>query len=220
MHPQAAQGPEQWTTVGEAARTSGLPSRTLYRWLRSGTLRSKAEGKTMLVDMAEVQRLGAQRGTAPLSRGAVPASAGGLSAQQAGGMQAGQLDGRLASRLFARFENGSTPEDVVREEQLSPNVVLQAHHDWAHLRNLPGGRGEPRLPDVLKTLLKEIGTLRSEVDQLREEVCHQCRSFSDELTGHLVNTHRLREELRHVRELAEHMAPLLFGLYQLAFRKW
>lgn len=164
---------EEWRPVPEAARLAGLPARSVYRWVKSGSLRAKADGKKLSVELHEVQRIAAARPqTGQIVTLPLPGSAGALpaGAPMAGGVAhvgPHSLDGPLAALLFEQFDSGVAPADVVRAKELSPAVVLAAHETWRRMRDA-GGKPEPRPSEVAAAVRKEIQAVAVDLERFRE----------------------------------------------------
>ena len=207
---QVIAGTEQWTTVREAAAATGLPPRTVYNWVKTGTLRAKTEGKTKLVDLHEVQRLAAERGPSvvPFPRPA-PALPRGLPAGAPAGVQ---VDGELASRLFARFDEGVTPGEIVRDEQLPPALVGNVFHQHRQLQDLAGAKGE-RLPDIVKANAKAVSELRAQLARIDHDLGQEFSGQAKERAQQAQRLDELTGELRSQRQVIDNMARLVANIY-------
>ena len=145
--------------VAAAAKVVGQPERSLFRAVEKGRVPStKRDGVTM-VTLADAHAWAAQRESAkgehvttpPPADGAATANPqptpaaviGGSLPSAHGGMAGGSgrggtipaLDGDLAAVLFAAFEAGETPIDLVQRLRLPPPLVLAAHGQFAQLKS-------------------------------------------------------------------------------------
>lgn len=130
----------EWLPVSQAATRFGIPTRTVYRWIRTNALPSRKQGKGLAVEVAAVQHMVEVRNRAS----SVPALAGNLPAN---GKVAGHMahaDGEIAARVFALLDEGIAPGEIVRRERLPPQAVLDIHRQWQTLRDL--GSEAKKLP--------------------------------------------------------------------------
>lgn len=127
---------DDFAPIPQASQETGVPKRTVYRWIDSKKLKPRTvDGKTV-VSISAVRALAATRDAAdqPGIAG-VPAGTranGTTSALQAGSPLA--LDGDLAATLFEAFERGETPTAIVQRLRLPPPLVLAAHGQYSQLR--------------------------------------------------------------------------------------
>jgi hypothetical protein len=150
--------------VPHAAQQFGLPTRTIYRHISSGLLPAKHEGKTKLVELEAVRRLAEARQVPPPPASALPTRPqGGAVAHVAATLG----DGDLAARLFAAFDQGQKPGDLVQTERISPAVALQAWREYEALRDAGGG-GQPPLAERVEALEGTIEKLRNRLREMTE----------------------------------------------------
>jgi len=164
--------PTEWASVAEAAAGSTVPERTLFRWAKAKAVPSRTEGGVTLVDVAAVRAKAAARAAAgaksvvPLSATA-GSTAGGGSGNGSGGTPAPggptrlgptpEPDGELAARVFAEFDEGATPAEVVVELRLPAPVVLGLWNDHQRLSSLGGARtGQITIPERVEAIEKQL----------------------------------------------------------------
>ena len=201
---------QEWVSVPDAARTAGVPPRSVYRWAKAKRLPTRRQDGVVFVDADAVRHLASARSATAVVSGSAgtPAMAGKV---------AQDGDGELASRLFEAFERGEAPADLVRSEKVRPDVALAAWRQWHDLREA-GGRGQPSLGDRAKALEEGFGNLAAVVDALR-------RRCDGSATYQAVNA--LRDEVAALRKMltaqcwcGETARPLLVcprcGLHQVA----
>ncbi len=157
---------EEWLSVADAAARVAVPARTLHRWVKAGSLRSRSDGRKRLVPLAEVLKLAGNRVPVPAtgvaSAGAVPARATG------GAAVASVNDGELSSRIFTMLGEGARPEQIVIDERLTPSVVLSIAEQWSRLR-AAGKPGGPTLPEQVKANRDDLQALSRQFDTLVNE---------------------------------------------------
>jgi hypothetical protein len=213
---------EEWVTAAEASRMTGLPVRTVYRWVKSGSLLSREDGKSKSVPLREVQRLASQRGHVPSADTvprAVPASAGAAHVIAGVTVPSAQIDGETAARLFARFEAGSTPADVVREERLAPALVGTAYQQHRQLNDLAGAKGEPRLHDLVKGIAKGVTDLRAQQTAIDTQLAREFIGQANERAEQRAALNDIVVELRSVRQTIDVVARTVMNIYSiLTFR--
>jgi hypothetical protein len=169
----------EWLTVRAAAKAAGVPLRSIYRWIKSGKVRCLKENGTKYVDAAAVRRQAATRATLPAGA-ALPDIAGKVvgngaladKAAQNGTALATETDGRIAARVFERFDAGASPIDVVRELELPPERVRALHREWTAMKSATPDKAGA------KTIEAEVADLRRGLNYLATEVREQdTRSF-------------------------------------------
>lgn len=145
----------------EAATHVDVPLRTLHRWVKSGAVRCRADGKRRQVLLSEVQNHASERGPgvngAPSSAGTVPARV------PVARSMALVSDGDLASRVFGLLDEGLGPAEIVRQEHLSPPVVLSLSDQWTRLR-ATGKASDVPVRDQLGGLRRKVERGRSDGD--------------------------------------------------------
>lgn len=157
---------EEWLSVTDAAARVGIPARTLHRWVKSGSLRGRSDGKKRLVPLAEALKLAGNRVTAPPTG---PASAGtGPWRAPGAGTLAPVNDGELSARVFTLLSEGTRPEQIVMEQHLPPVQVLAIADQWARLR-AAGKPGGPTLPEQVKANRDDINAVSRQLDTLVNE---------------------------------------------------
>lgn len=146
------QNEPEWISKAEAAAQFHVPLRTIQAKAKARALRSKGR----LVAAADVAALAEARQDA--AAGAQGASAALASRQPLrelarGCARPGDQTGDQAGRIFALFDEGVAPAEVVRRERLLPQVVLALHRDYIALKEL-GGNGKPTTGERLDALEK------------------------------------------------------------------
>ncbi len=147
--------------IPEASQTSGVPKRTIYRWVGSGRLKARTLDGIQVVSLEAVRALAAARDANGESGNAVPragTSAGG------GTVAPSVQDGALASRVFAAFDSGKMPAEVVREMELPPRVVLDLWKQHAELRDV-SRPGRPSVGDRVAELERRLDELWQAFDE-------------------------------------------------------
>lgn len=154
---------EKWLTVAEAATQVSVPLRTLHRWVKSGAVRCRADGKKRQVLLPEVQKHASERGPgatgAPTIAGTVPARA--PLAQN----MALLSDGDLAARVFGLLDDGHGPAEIVRQERLAPAIVLGLSEQWTRLR-AAGKPGDVPVRDQVVGLRRKLDTMDELLNKL------------------------------------------------------
>jgi len=177
---------DSWCSVAEAASSVGVPLRTVHRWVKSGSVRSRADGRKRLVPLAEVQHQAVSRSATATS--ATPASAGTVPARTpVAGAVAYASDGELAARVFGLLEDGKPPADIVREERLAPAAVLALADQWTRLRAV-GKLGERPLPEQVRGVRAAVEALEAQTREHFEETLPH--AFAEERN----RLERLRQE--------------------------
>ncbi len=140
----------------EASRSSGVPKRTIYRWVGSGRLKARTADGVQVVSLEAVRALAAARDANGEPGSAVPRA--GTSAG-AGTAAPSAQDGPLAARVFAAFDAGKMPDEVVRDLELPPRVVLELWRQHAELRDVsrPGRPGVGDRVAEVERRLEELG---------------------------------------------------------------
>lgn len=152
---------ESWKPVPEAAKAADVPERTLYRWIRQKRLTTRQEGGVTLAEVGAASALATQRAA---SKG--PATAGSSAGDGSGGGSGGtgaRDPGELAAEVFAQFEAGISPIDVVQEMQLPPDRVAGLHRSWVSMKEAQ--RSGPTTAERLAAVERELKALREELDQ-------------------------------------------------------
>jgi len=177
--------------VAAAAREVGLPERSLFRAVEKGRIPSTKRDGVTVVSLAEVRAWAAAREAArealpspPVTPaaavqalpnaaampGSLPSAHGSVAGVSGRGSPAPTLDGDLASTLFAAFEGGETPVDLVQRLRLSPQLVLAAHGQFTQLKTAgTPSLAQARLDQVqttLEVLMAEVNSLMTTVGQL------------------------------------------------------
>jgi excisionase family DNA binding protein len=159
--------------IAEAAQRSGVPKRTIYRWLQSRRLRSRTVGGDQLVPLADVVALAASRNAGSAGpRAGVNAGNGttnGTRMAPVAQVSAGSPDGALAAEVFAAFEEGKQPVQVVQELELPPQLVHQLWRQFEDLRNVGRATG-PTLAERVEVVEATLGTQLTEVAAVRSRV--------------------------------------------------
>lgn len=175
--------PEE-VAIPEASQSSGVPKRTIYRWIGSGKLKARSSEGVQVVSIEAVRALAAARVATDDPRSAVPRPGTSVGT---GTAAPSAHDGALAARVFAAFEGGKMPDEVVRDLELPPRLVLELWKQHAELRDVsrPGrpsvgdrvAKLEQDLSDLLRAfdeqtfgrmLADEVRSLRSGLDALKE----------------------------------------------------
>lgn len=167
----------EWVPVADAAQTAGIPPRTVYRWIKEKRLPSRREGKTLLVDLSAVLVLAQDRASAA----PIPApGAGALPTRGTAGKvaQPAVVDGNLAGQVFALFDQGEAPINVVTRLCLPPPTVIDLHRQYTSLRDLAGA-GQPSVAERIASLEKGQGELRQQLSRLSELVTAADRGMDD-----------------------------------------
>lgn len=165
-----------WVPVSDAALAAGVPERTAYNWQKAGKLPSRRVGGVQVVHLGTVRRLARERAGDTQQPPAMPAPAA-PPARPGGGRE--QLDGEQAAILFAEFEGGATPLDLVRVHRLSPALVRAAWREFTTLRDAARDVRVDRLAAVEET-----------VHRLGQAV------FNDALPDRVADLSRMLGELR------------------------
>lgn len=158
-----------WSTVTDAAHATGVPERTVWNWVNSKRVPSKKTNEGTIVSIEAVKvaqrhRKGPTAGTDASSR---PASS------EAGSTRA--RNGAVVARVFDLLEAGHRPVDIVRSEQLTPEVVDEAIRNWRRLSGDQGGLNE--LQNRLFSLQEGLAELRARfesVSLLKACRCNAC----------------------------------------------
>jgi hypothetical protein len=148
---EAAAEQTEWAQVADATAALGLAPRSVYRWVKAGTLPSRKQGGVLLIDMAALRGLAMSRQRA----GTVPGIAGNVANGKVAGRGVVEADGDLAARLFEAFERGEAPADLVRSERIPPALALATWKQFRDLREAGGG-GRPTFGDRLAALSAEV----------------------------------------------------------------
>lgn len=170
-------------TVTVAARKIGAGERTLFRAVADGQIPSAKRGGVTVVSLADAERWKARRASrkglaptpepaaAPAPQPAIPAIPTAAAAMAAAGRAAAPigttslvLDGDLASLLFAAYDRGETPTELVQRHHVAPAVALLAMRQYEELREMSGG--EDRLESGLSQLRAEDAQLRRDFEAL------------------------------------------------------
>ena len=175
----------EFLPVTEAAETTGIPPRTIYRWIKARAVPSRREGDAVLVDVTAVRRCAARRGgNAPAPAGA-PADNG----------KVAPVAGDLAGHVFGLFDEGISAVEVVRRERVAPSVVAALFREYSSLKEtVPNGR--PSLANRLdgleskwKERFENLCTFASDLEQrvnglrekmarhLRDNICPSCHAI-------------------------------------------
>lgn len=166
--------PEDLVPIPTAAKEAPAPLRTIYRWAQAGRLKSRTVDGQQVVSLAAVRALAAARGAVGEPGIAVPgagmhASTDNLALPAATTNPASQqADGALAAQVFAAFDAGQAPNDVVRDVQLAPKLVLELWRSYCELQQASGPRG-PSLAEQIGALEQRIATLASQLELLQAQ---------------------------------------------------
>jgi hypothetical protein len=155
--------------VPEASQATGVPKRTIYRWIGSGRLRSRTVDGVQVVSVEAVRALAAARGAAEEPGTAVPRAGtkAGTGTAMAHGAAPTSSDGTVAARVFQAFESGKTPTAVVREMEFAPRLVLDLWKQHEELQNA-GEPGRPPVTEQLVVLRQQVEATAAELFQATE----------------------------------------------------
>jgi len=169
----------EFLPVTEAAETTGIPPRTIYRWIKARAVPSRREGDAVLVDVTAVRRCAARRNANTPMPASAPAGTGNGAVVPVGG--------DLAGHIFGLFDEGISAVEVVRRERVAPSVVAALFREYSALKEtVPNGR--PSLADRLDALelsCKEkfenlctfASDLEQQVNRLREEMARHLKDM-------------------------------------------
>ncbi len=182
--------------IPEASQSSGVPKRTIYRWVGSGRLKARTADGVQVVSLEAVRALATARSATDETGSAVPRAGTSVGA---GTAAPSAQDGPLAARVFATFDGGKMPDEVVRDLELPPRVVLDLWKQHAELRDV-SRPGKPSVSDRLAELERRLGELEQVFDE---------QTFGRMLADEVRSLRAGLEELRAV--LAELAAPTRSG---------
>jgi hypothetical protein len=147
---------ETWKPVPDAGLEAGVPERTLYRWIRQKRLATRQEGGITLVEVEALKTLAAQRDA---TKGPATAGSGAMNGSGSAGLRD---PGEVAAEVFARFEDGTSPIDVVQEMTLPPERVAALHRSWLGLKDAQ--RTGPSTAERLAKVEEDLKALRDLID--------------------------------------------------------
>ncbi len=174
-------GEGELISVAAAVALSGIAPRTLYRYAKLGQVRSRKDGRTLFLDANDVRRKAQERQPSALARSAsAPAGNGKLAVS----------DGDLASRVFELFEQGVTPQQVVRGQRIAPEMVLSLYRAYSALKGLED-TGKP-------TLESQLRAFAARFDKENQNTSALIAEFEK----------RLSQTERQIQKLARHVAEL------------
>ena len=134
---------DDWMSIPEAAAAAQLPVRTVYNWVRSGSIESQKDAGRAQVRLADVRAKASGRETCNAAPSILPAPAASvqLPAPDAG-MDAARclallpsdaryaLPPELLAHLIRRFEQGEALPSIVEQLRLAPELVVEARRQY------------------------------------------------------------------------------------------
>jgi len=151
--------------IHEASRETGVPKRTIYRWVESGRLKSRTVDGQQVVSLEAVRALAAARDAGADFGGAVPRAGNGAGNGTGTALATPSAnDGALAARVFTAFDSGKMPAEVVREMELPPRVVLDLWKQHGDLREV-SQPGRPTVADRVGALEGSLNGLAMRFDE-------------------------------------------------------
>lgn len=153
---------ERWLAVPAASAETGVKERTLFRWAKAKRVPARKEAGVTLVEVGAVRVAAAARDTAkpPAASGTTAVSGGGTgNGGGSGGAGAAQpIDGAMASKVFAALLAGRTAVEIVRDDQIRPDIVRTLQNELRRLQEGEQGKGP--------TVAARLGDLAEEVKRL------------------------------------------------------
>ncbi len=159
----AEASPDGWKPLAEVSASEGVPERTLYNWIKARRLAARKVDGVTLLDPTAVRALAMAR-TAAKSPASAGNAAGGGTGMATGTPRAGEGDGALAARLFAAFDGGAAPADLVQSEALPPATVLTFWRQWKELREA-GGHDRQTLAQKVDALEQQLRVLGKTLEE-------------------------------------------------------
>jgi hypothetical protein len=172
----AAPQEDDFAPIPQASQETGVPKRTIYRWIDSKKLKTRTvEGKTW-VAVSAVRALAATRDAAD-QPGIAGAPAGIRANGTTSALQPGSppsLDGDLAAILFGAFEQGETPIAIVQRLRLPPPMVLAAHAQYSQLRTSTAPTAQQARVEQLEldrqAMVAELNGLMSAIGRMSSDL--------------------------------------------------
>ena len=157
----------KWVPIAQAATETGLPVRTIYNWVRSGSITSRKEDGTTSVLVTEVHEKARERELAAPKPALLPAASAGtqLPASAAGTATTRCLEVlpqearsalpiEVLAYLIRLFEQGVPLQSIVEELRLPPLLVIEGRRQYDLLVN---ASGQPNLLERVSAMEERIG---------------------------------------------------------------
>ena len=168
-----------WMSIAKAASAARLPVRTIYNWVRSGSLESHKEAGATTVRLADVLAKAGEREAiclqpallpAPIAGAEMPATDAGMDAARCLELLPSKARYALAPELLAylirRFEEGTSLQNIVEQQRLPPELVVEARRQYDLL---VAASGQPPLLARMAELEGQMKSHREAVElRLRE----------------------------------------------------
>ena len=185
---------DMWVPIAEAATETGLPIRTIYNWVRSGSITSRKEDGTTSVLVAEVRARARERElTAPKPALLPAASAGTPVPAPDAGTDATRflellpeesrcaLPVEVLAYLIRLFEQGVPLQTVVEQLRLPPLQAIEARRQYDLLVN---ASGQPSVLERIRAMEEHmayrLGAIEDRMNQAEER---QSAATAQKLNG-------------------------------------
>jgi len=174
---------DNWVPISEAAVETKLPVRTIYNWVKSGSVTSrKGDGVTSVL-LAEVRAKARDREVAPSKPALLPAPSAG---PQPPATDAGTDTDRflevlpqearstvpleILAYLIRLFEQGVALQDIVEQLRLPPLLAIEARRQYDLLVS---ASGRPSVLDRVSAaeehMNRRLGAMEARISQAEEE---------------------------------------------------
>jgi len=155
--------------IPKISQETGIPRRTLYNWIAAGKLKTRTVDGLQMVSRAAVLALAASRdaGCDPGNAGTRAGTGASTGTPMALTSPPGpaMLDGEQAAPLFAAFDKGESPADLVQRLRIAPSLAAAAWREYQALRGAASGAKNP-LADRMASLEAFVEDLRQQVEGL------------------------------------------------------
>ena len=206
-----SEAPEQseWISVAEAASSAGLPVRTVYNWLRNGSIESQKQDGATCVRIADVLARAAERKVP--ERKELPSSTTSLAVPtvEACITELPSIPPDLLSHFIRLFEQGVPLPNIVEQMRIPPALAIEARRQYDLL---VAASGQPSILDRMNTIAerleRRLELLESTMEEIDRKHSTANQQFVDEvvlkLRPSLLRVEQQVAELRNRCAIAEH----------------